>query len=65
MGLNSELPPVDKKSVSEIMLERTGIDINRCRLCKTGTMEKIHEIPEGSGPSAFYIICEARNKDGP
>jgi hypothetical protein len=65
MGLNPELPPVDKKSVSEIMLERTGIDINRCLCCKTGTMKKIHEIPEGAGPSAFWILHETRNKDGP
>jgi len=65
MGLSQEIPPMDKKSVSEIMLERTGIDINRCLFCKIGTMKRTHEILEGAGPSAFYIICEARNRAGP
>ncbi len=65
LGQKSKMPEVAKKSVGEIMLERTGIDISRCPCCKTGTMKKVHEIPEGAGPSAFQIICAGRIRDGP
>ena len=65
LELRPELPPVDKKTTSEIILERTGIDITLCPFCKSGRMEEVGEIPEGSGLSAFTIIWGARNRDGP
>jgi hypothetical protein len=65
LGLSPEAPSVDKKTVSEIMRELTGIDLTRCPCCKTGKMKLFHEIPEGAGVSAFFIIQEARNKAGP
>lgn len=65
MKLKPELPPADNKSTSEIILERTGVDIALCPFCKIGKMEEVDEIPEGTGLSAFHIIWEARNRDGP
>ena len=65
LGLRPEVPTVDKKTVSEIMQELTGIDLTCCPCCKIGKMKLFHEIPEGSGVSAFFIIHEVRNKDGP
>jgi len=65
LGLRPEIPPVDKKTTSEIMQELTGVDLTRCPCCKTGRMKLFHEIPEGAGVSAFFIIHAVRNRDGP
>lgn len=67
MGLKPDLPEVPKKSAQEIMLKLTGIDMTRCPSCKIGKMKKIHEIPEGAGPSSFMVIrsMSLRNKDAP
>jgi hypothetical protein len=67
MNLSPDIPVVQDQSVQEIMLAQTGIDISRCPCCKTGTMKKIYEIPEGSGNNSFNIIRPAvvRNKADP
>jgi hypothetical protein len=36
----------DKKSIGEIMLKLTGVDITRCPCCKKGTMRVVYEIPK-------------------
>jgi hypothetical protein len=36
--LSSAVPKLPKKSVHQLMLELTGIDINRCPLCQKGTL---------------------------
>ena len=38
LGLRAELPPREKKSTRELMLQFTGIDITRCPRCNTGTL---------------------------
>lgn len=65
MGLKPDLPVVPKKSAQAIMLTLTGIDMTRCPCCKIGKMKKIHEIPEGAGPTSFMVIRPMclRNKD--
>ncbi|MBN1471998.1 MAG: hypothetical protein JW925_09470 [Syntrophaceae bacterium] len=56
---------MDNKTAPEIMRELTGVDLTRCPCCKIGRMKLFHEIPEGSGVSAFFIIHDVRNKAGP
>lgn len=67
MNLSPDIPVVQEQSVRQIMLAQAGIDISRCPCCKTGTMRKIYEIPEGAGESSFCLICPAkvRNKADP
>lgn len=45
-----------EKSLEEIMLQLTGIDITMCPICKRGKMHVVEEIPEGTGLSAAHII---------
>jgi hypothetical protein len=56
LGLSLELPERVEKSVQEIMLHLTGVDITRCPICKRGTMRVIAEIPKQIDQSAFNII---------
>ena len=56
MGLSSELPGKIEKSIREIMLEVTGIDICKCPYCKKGTMRKVIQISKATGISGFEII---------
>ena len=67
LELNPEIPVVGEQTVREIMKAQAGIDILQCPCCKTGTMKKIYEIPEGSGSNAFDCILPlmARNKAEP
>lgn len=67
MDLSPDIPVVQYQSVQAIMLAQTGIDLTRCPCCKTGTMKKIYEIPEGSGNSSFSIVRPTcvRNKADP
>ena len=37
LGLSFELPEKVEKSIQEMMLQLTGIDISRCPVCKKGT----------------------------
>lgn len=67
MDLSPKIPVAGNQSVQEIMKSQAGIDISTCPCCKTGTMRKIYEIPEGAGDNAFEMIMPvmARNRAGP
>ncbi len=56
MGLSSELPEKIEKSIREIMLDLTGLDISRCPCCKKGTMREVAQISRGTGISGIEII---------
>jgi hypothetical protein len=45
LDLNSALPKLPKKSVQELMLQLTGIDITRCPLCQKGTLVFLANLP--------------------
>ncbi len=46
----------DKKTIEEMMLKLTGVDITRCPCCKKGTMRVVCEIPRQSYPFLDVII---------
>jgi hypothetical protein len=46
LGLNSALPTIPDRSVHDLLLELTGIDISRCPACKKGTMVIVAELPK-------------------
>ena len=45
LDLSSALPKLPSKSVHELMLELTGIDITRCPLCQKGTLVLLAKLP--------------------
>lgn len=45
-----------EKSITEMMLKLTGIDISVCPCCKKGKMRIVSEIPQGTGNSSADII---------
>jgi Putative transposase len=45
LDLSSALPKLPSKSVHELMLELTGIDITRCPLCQKGTLVFFANLP--------------------
>ena len=45
LDLNPAVPKLAQKSVRELMLELTGIDITRCPLCQKGTLVLLAELP--------------------
>jgi hypothetical protein len=45
LALNPALPKLPKKSVHELMLQLTGIDITRCPLCQNGTLLFLAKLP--------------------
>ena len=45
LALNPVLPKLPKKSVHQLMLELTGIDITRCPLCQKGTLVLFAKLP--------------------
>jgi hypothetical protein len=47
LGLHPALPDVPKKSARDLLLELTGIDLNRCPRCPQGTMTVVGELPKG------------------
>ncbi len=48
LGLSPDFPKPSKKTNRELMVELTGIDLNKCPYCKKGTMKGIAEIPKFS-----------------
>ena len=56
LGLSPQLPERIEKSVQEIMLNLTGVDITRCPFCKQGTMRIIAEIPRKEYQNVSAII---------
>jgi hypothetical protein len=45
LDLNPALPTLPPKSVHQLMLELTGIDITRCPLCQKGTLVLLANLP--------------------
>jgi predicted Zn-ribbon and HTH transcriptional regulator len=45
LDLSPTVPKVSQKSVHEMMLQLTGIDITRCPLCQKGTLVFVAELP--------------------
>ena len=45
LDLNPAVPKLAQKSVHELMLELTGIDITRCPLCQKGTLVLLAHLP--------------------
>ena len=48
LGLSPQVPKPSKKTFQELMLEITGIDVNKCPCCKEGTMKAIAKIPNST-----------------
>jgi predicted Zn-ribbon and HTH transcriptional regulator len=45
LDLNPALPKLPSKSVHELMLQLTGIDMTRCPLCQKGTLVFVADLP--------------------
>ena len=45
LGLNPALPEIPNRSAQDLLLELTGIDLNRCPSCKRGTMIVVGDLP--------------------
>jgi len=45
LEVNPALPKLPSKSVHEMMLQLTGIDITRCPLCQKGTLVFLADLP--------------------
>ena len=56
LGLEPSGKIVLTKTVSEIMLEKTGTDITKCPFCKQGTLVVVSGIPKHSGINPYDII---------
>jgi hypothetical protein len=59
----SPLPEPAEKTNQEMMLELTGIDINKCPCCGKGTMKVIGEIPKFSDTSLHDLLSEPQLND--
>ncbi|HVH89902.1 MAG TPA: transposase [Candidatus Acidoferrum sp.] len=45
LDLDPTVPKLSQKSVPEMMLQLTGLDISRCPLCQKGTLVFVAELP--------------------
>ena len=63
--LNASQPLCEagKKSVQQLMIELTGVDITQCPKCKKGTMKKLFDLPQRFGQNPFYLIHPEEFKD--
>ena len=50
LGVPRELPEPAEKSVRDLMLELTGIDLAACPCCRCGTMRAVGELPRALRP---------------
>ncbi len=62
LGQNN-IPEKSNKSVAQLMLELTGLDIFTCPFCKKGKLNKMFKIPEQTGPGFFERLNLATLKD--
>jgi hypothetical protein len=46
----------DEKSVEQLMLKLTGVDVAVCSCCKKGNMKIVSQIPEKTGLCPANII---------
>jgi hypothetical protein len=45
LDLSPTVPKLPQRSVQELMLQLTGLDISRCPLCQKGTLVFVVELP--------------------
>jgi hypothetical protein len=67
LEVSQELCEAEEKSVQQLMLELTGVDITQCPKCKKGTMKKLFDLPQRFGQNPFYLIhpIESRSLQSP
>jgi hypothetical protein len=53
----------EQKSIQQLMLELTGVDITLCPKCKKGTMKKAADLPQRFGQNPYYLIHADEFKD--
>ena len=63
LGLSPQLPEPSKKSNQELMLELTGIDVNKCPCCKKVTMRIISELPKLSDVPFNVLLNQPQIQD--
>jgi hypothetical protein len=63
LGLSPQLPEPSKKSNQELMLELTGIDVNKCPCCKKGTMRIISELTKLSDVPFNVLLNQPQIQD--
>jgi hypothetical protein len=56
LEVSQELCEAEEKSVQQLMLELTGVDITQCPKCKKGTMKKLFDLPKRFGQNPYYLI---------
>jgi hypothetical protein len=52
-----------EKSIQQLLLELTGVDISLCRKCKKETMIKLADLPQRFGQNSYYLIHPDEFKD--
>jgi len=63
LNVSPEPRAVEEKSIQQLMLQLTGVDITQCPKCKKGTMKKRFDLPQGFGQNPFYLIHPEQFKD--
>jgi len=63
LGLSPRLPEPSKKTNRELMLELTGIDVNKCPCSNKGTMRIIAELPKLSDVPFNVLLNQPQIQD--
>ena len=63
LDVSHELCEAEEKSVQQLMLELTGVNITQCPKCKKGTMKKLFDLPQRFGQNPYYLIHPEEFKD--
>ena len=63
LNVSPEFCEAEEKSIQQLMLELTGLDITQCAECKKGTMKKVFDLPQRFGQNPFYLIHPEEFKD--
>ena len=63
LNVTQPLCEAEQISIQQLMLELTGVDINRCPKCKKGTMKKRDDISPGFGQNPYYLIHPEEFRD--
>jgi hypothetical protein len=63
LNVTHKLCEAEQKSIQQLMLELTGVDITQCPKCKKGTMKKRSDLPQRFGHNPYYLIHPEKFKD--
>jgi len=63
LDVSLELEQAAEKSIQQLMLDLTGVDITRCPKYKKGIMKKFADLPQRFGQNPFYLIHPDEFKD--